>query len=117
VLAATKYINKSAIEKHLRGKNAASQPGGHWASDLMVRAMAAQLDVRIVCIDSLTLDDTVSVFAPGTSRQTLQRLSWRDVVAPAIVTQRACAGGTAEKPIRVIVYNGVNHFDATRMLG
>ena len=101
-----------------------------------MRALAALDSVDVVTVNTATLDDRVTLY-PGEStnprgarkrmRYALPGVSWKLAVAPQVKRQRTGAECSKEDalhkllgreplPMRVILWNGINHFDAVQPL-
>ena len=82
-----------------------------WAEDPQLRALAERHSVDIVSINSQLLADKVNYYEVG-SRTICVPKSWRAYVVPRLLRQRNGAQTRRERKLVVLVYNGVNHFDA-----
>ena len=97
----------------------------HWSNHFSIRAMALLEGVDIVSINEAAtnsngLSDKV-ILLPGELQRPahpdqyhlLVPVSWALDIVPRIMRQRAGTLEAGERPVRVIVYNGTNHYDAT----
>ena len=103
MLRGERVLNRSAVEKHRRGKNGARQKAGEWATDIMLRAVAGVKQMQVVSVDADACTDLVRLLETGTSSKTCRWRSWSKHVVPALKKGDS---------IIVVVHNGVNHFDA-----
>jgi|TARA_B110001469_G_scaffold115619_1_gene120273 hypothetical protein len=82
-----------------------------WAEDPQLRALAERHSIDIVSINSQLLADKVNYYEVGSSVICVPK-SWRAYVVPRLLRQRNRALAKRERQLLVLIYNGVNHFDA-----
>ena len=76
------------------------------------KAMAVHFGVDIVSIEGRRFYDGCNVYAADAARMTERSVSWRETLVPRLQRQQAGQRLPTERPLIVIVWNGVNHFDA-----
>jgi hypothetical protein len=74
--------------------------------------MAVHFGVDIVALEGRRFYDGCNVYAADAARMTERSVSWRETLVPRLQRQQAGQRLPTERPLIVIVWNGVNHFDA-----
>ena len=89
--------------------------GTTWAGQDVLRALAVMEGCDLAIIDkSEPPTDKVRVYR-GTASGECTFCSWASKLQPRILRQQAGRNsGSPERPLRVLLYNGRNHYDATR---
>jgi hypothetical protein len=77
-----------------------------------LQAMAVHFGVDIVALEGRRFYDGCNVYAADAARMTERSVSWRETLVPRLQRQQAGQRLPTERPLIVIVWNGVNHFDA-----
>ena len=77
-----------------------------------LKALAVHLHVDLVCIDGLSLTDGCNLYKADGAEVVGAAVSWRETLLPRLQRQRAGGRLPFERPLSVLVWNGLDHFDA-----
>ena len=84
-----------------------------YAHCAQLKAMAAVKGVDIAVVDSSSLSDACSLYTANCQRAVQDiGVSWQSTLVPRYQRQQAGERKQDELPLVIIVWNGVNHFDA-----
>ena len=91
------------LQKHLADRT--------WAMCPQLKAMAVHLGVDLVSVHGRRLFDCCNFYS-AVGAEITSAVSWRGTLLPRLQRQRAGERLPGERSLIVLVWNGVNHFDA-----